>query len=262
MALASNNLPPAARHLPTWIGAFLLASLAWIPTLLQSLSMPPMPGTMGMSFIAFLLFWTVMMAAMMLPALAPMLSLHLAAYRKDVCCLHPILRLSTFLCGYLLFWAFMGVPVFFLALWAQILAVQTPSLAILIGAGTLIIAGIYQLLPLQGRCLTHCYPSAKLHYQMLQMECPTARTPIQEIGVGLRHGFVCLGSCGGLMLALVAASVMNIPAMLLITLLIFAIKLWRYGRQLSILVGLGLIFIGILALHYPVTLIPGFVLPG
>jgi predicted metal-binding membrane protein len=262
MALASNSLAPAARHLPTWIGTFLLASLAWIPTLLQSLSMPPMPGTMGMSFAAFLLFWTVMMAAMMLPALAPMLSLHLAVYRKDVCCLHPILRLSTFLCGYLLFWVLMGVPVFLLALWAQTLAIQAPSLAILVGAVTLIIAGGYQLSPLQGRCLAHCHPSTKLHYRMLQMKCPTARTPIQEVGVGLQHGLVCLGSCGGLMLALVAASVMNVPAMLLITLLVFAIKLWRYGRQLSILVGLGLILTGILALRYPVTLIPGFVLPG
>jgi predicted metal-binding membrane protein len=259
MALVSNNLPPAARHLPTWMGAFLLASLAWIPTLLQSLSMPPMPGTMGMSFTAFLLFWTVMMAAMMLPALAPMLSLHLAAYRKDVCCLHPILRLSTFLCGYLLFWALMGVPVFFLALWVQTLAIQTPSLAIPVGACTLIIAGLYQLLPLQGRCLAHCHPSEKLHFQIIR---PSAKTPVQEMGAGLRHGFVCLGSCGGLMLALLAASVMNIPAMLLITLLVFVIKLWRYGRSLSILVGLGLILTGILALRYPVALIPGFVLPG
>ncbi len=256
MALASN-LPPAARHLPTWIFTFLLALLAWIPTLQQSLTMPPMPGTMGMSLAAFLLFWAVMMIAMMLPALAPMLSLHLVIYQK-ACGWHPLIRLSAFVCGYLLLWTLVGLPAFLLALWGQTLVFHTPALAIDVGAAILIVAGLYYLLPIQRRCLVHCNPMLESRSHLTY---PNANSPLREIEAGLQHGFICLGACGGLMLALIATSVMNIPAMLIVTLLVFVTKLWRYGRQLSILIGLGLILIGILALRYPVVLIPGFALP-
>ena len=49
-----------------------LAALAWIVTVDQANGMGIGPGTMGLTFLAFLTLWVVMMAAMMLPSVAPM----------------------------------------------------------------------------------------------------------------------------------------------------------------------------------------------
>jgi len=73
------------NHPLAWSLVLFLAGLAWILTLCSSVRMLtlPMYGTMGMAFLPFLGFWTVMMAAMMLPALAPTVSVQMALLRQQ-----------------------------------------------------------------------------------------------------------------------------------------------------------------------------------
>ncbi len=59
--------------------------------------------------------------------------------------------------------------------------------------------------------------------------------------MGLRHGFYCLGSCGGLMLLMFAAGSMNLLAMLGMTAIMVAEQAAPTRWQLSRLVGFGLI---------------------
>ena len=56
---------------PPWIALTALAALAWVVTVRQARSMGNGPGTMGLSFGLFLALWVLMMAAMMLPSVAP-----------------------------------------------------------------------------------------------------------------------------------------------------------------------------------------------
>ena len=66
-----------------------------------------MTGTMGLALPAFLVAWTVMMAAMMLPSVAPVASLYARSISG-----RRALRLTLFTVGYLVVWASAGVIAF------------------------------------------------------------------------------------------------------------------------------------------------------
>lgn len=248
------TLPNASKHAQAWMATHFLALLAWIPTLVHAWSMPPghQYGPMGLSFPAFLLYWTVMMIAMMLPSLAPVFSLHLAVLRlEDEVTFRPLMRGGGFLLGYILAWSLTGIPVYGLSLAAGYLASHTPMLASILGSTLLIAIGIYQLTPLARRCLVHCNPVLSSGCYLHVMSGGLA-----NVRAGIGNGFYCLGACGGLMLIMLVVGLMNIPWMLGLTALIFCLKVWGQGARLSLIVGIGLVLMGILALFYP-ALLPG-----
>jgi predicted metal-binding membrane protein len=78
--LARLRPGPAAREV-----AFLLilAAGAWASTLVLARGMAGMTGTMGFGLAAFVLAWTLMMAAMMLPSVTPTASLYAKAFRDS-----------------------------------------------------------------------------------------------------------------------------------------------------------------------------------
>ena len=112
----------------------------------------------------------------------------------------------------------------------------------------LLIAGLYQLSPLKDICLAKC------------------RTPLQFLltswhdgyggafRMGLEHGAYCLGCCWLLFVILFPLGLMNLAVMALVTALIFAEKVLPIGRQISKLVGAGLIIYGALIIFLPVAL--------
>lgn len=246
------KLPRDAKNPMAWMLTHFLMLLAWIPTLTHVWSMPAahMHGPMGMSLLAFLPFWTLMMAAMMLPALSPICSLHLQALSQrtdDVLAL--LARLGCFLLGYLLIWAASGFPVYALSLLGYGLARGMPVVGWLVGVLLLVAIGLYQLTPLAGRYLRHCNPAL-----------PCAMSPEgPDLLAGLRHGLHCLGACGPLMLVMVVVGLMNLPWMLLLTLLVFFEKTWDRGQRLCLAVGAGLLLFALLAAFQP-ALMPGFTL--
>ena len=72
--------------------------------------------------------------------------------------------------------------------------------------------------------------------------------------MGLEHGAYCLGCCWLLFVILFPLGFMNIAVMALVTALIYAEKSLPIGRQISQLVGGGLIVYGVIVLFLPIAL--------
>jgi len=248
-----TNLPQHARNPVPWMVIFLFATLAWIPTLQQTLSMLSMPmsmvGPMGMSLGIFLLFWTIMMIAMMFPALAPTASVRFETRRQQTHSAMACSSLLLFLVGYLLIWTVFGLPVFFLSLLNEHLILHTPPLGIGLDIALLAGIGLYQMTPLEKRFLSCCNPTLGCHTEM-----PSPNLTLSHLKTGLMHGIHCLGACGGLMLVMVIVGFMNLPWMVLLTLVIFVEKTWSYGDRLSFLMGIGFILVAMLAFIDPAVL--------
>ncbi len=255
--IESMMLPRLARNPFAWMVTLLLAILAWIPTLQQTLSMLSMPmyGTMGMSLVPFLFFWTFMMAAMMLPALAPTVSMYYTSLCQQRLHAFPrTVRISIFILGYLCLWLLFGIPVFFLAALGEHLVFHAPIAGVGLGITVCIAAGLYQMTPLKQRCLTHCNSSFS-HESNCRSFVPSSGL-LSAMKSGLLHGIFCLGCCGHLMLVLLAVGFMNLLWMLLVTVLVFLEKVWPQGPRLSFSLGVALIFFGLLSFIDP-SLLPG-----
>jgi predicted metal-binding membrane protein len=237
----TRRFPPGVRQRSFWVGSLFLAGLAWIPTILQSRSMWSIPGTMGMSLGAFLVYWTLMMIAMMGLSVVPIASLYLEIARLRTRGPHLVAHVGAFVVGYLLVLTAFGLPIFGLAMLEGYFAAAAPPMASAAAAGVLAVAGFYQLTPLRARCLASCNQQLGAHAHLR-----IARYSLQALRAGLVHGTDCLGACGGCMLAFVAVGLMNIPWMVALTLIVLAEKVWRYGDHLAKVVGVGLVLVGIL----------------
>ena len=84
-------------------GVFGVAAVAWVVVAREAEGMQSAPGTMGLGVLGFLGLWTVMMGAMMLPALAPLGVLYAGegAGRRA--------RVSGLAGGYLAVWMLFGL---------------------------------------------------------------------------------------------------------------------------------------------------------
>lgn len=251
MSNTNEFLSPSYNPL-AWLTLFLLSGLAWIPTLQQTLNMlflaSPQFGTMGLPLWPFLLCWTVMMIAMMFPSLAPMISTRYTLSQPGEGN-NPFRQMFVFLAGYLVAWSIAGIPIFYLAQLGEQCVLSAPPLGIAIGITLLVLSGLYQITPLKRYYLKRCNP-ALCRTPQQQPAC----TLFSQLRDGLRHGLTCLGCCGTLMLIMVAVGLMNLPWMLLLTLIIFLEKTWSQGVRLSIFVGLGLLIFAVMALIEPALL--------
>ncbi len=164
--------------------------------------------------------WSVMMAGMMLPSAAPMIS----AYSRTIRAGAPGVHGSTawFIVGYLATWSGFAV----LATGAQ-WALHDAALVTMMGVSTsrwlggvlLLVAGIYQFTGAKQACLRQC------------------RTPLGfllnhwrsggrgALVLGLRHGAVCVGCCWALMAVLFVLGVMNLWWIALLTAVVLFEKL-------------------------------------
>jgi predicted metal-binding membrane protein len=231
---------------PAWIALLAVTALAWVVTLDQVRAMGNGAGTMGMSLVAFVAMWTAMMAAMMFPSMAPVAILWTRSILRRRSSAVAFYRIVLFASGYLLAWAVAGVMAYFgLALFEQG-RVFAGSNAGLLGAAIFVIAGIYQLTSFKDVCLQHCRSPMSLltHYTSFS-------GPAVDLRVGIHHGLYCIACCWGLMLILVAVGVMNIPAMVALTVVIFAEKILPQGLLIARLTGICLFVAAIAALIWP-----------
>jgi predicted metal-binding membrane protein len=215
-----------------------VAALAWVVTARQADGMGNGPGAMGLELPAFLAMWTAMMTAMMFPSVATMAVIWVRSINESTTGLVRSRRLTSFLGGYLIAWAGYGVLAYLALLGTGRLVGAAPVGAKWLGVAVFAVAGAYQLTPLKDACLSHCRSplGQVVHYGQY-------RGRLRDLRVGLHHGAYCVGCCWGLMLILVAVGVMNIPAMILIAVAIFAEKLWSRGQSLSKLIGVGLLLL-------------------
>jgi predicted metal-binding membrane protein len=196
-------------------------------------------------FATFLFAWAVMMVAMMFPAAAPMLLLYHKINAQRRARSGAFVPTWVFGSGYLLVWTAVGAAMWVLVRLGSELAnaLDTGSRAtwapIALGA-TLGVAGLYQLTPLKTVCLDHCRTPLGFVTQHWRDGYPGA------LRMGLVHGGYCLGCCWALFAVLVAAGVMSLAWMALLTLVIFAEKVLPLGRHASTGVGVALLALGII----------------
>ena len=227
------------------------AALAWYLTVIGRVDMSAGTGTMGLRLWGFLGVWALMMAAMMLPALAPFTSTYLRSIRAVRSSRVRAFRTASLVAGYLLTWIGFGVVAYGAAALSGLLAEQGPDLAPWVGAGVLLAAGAYQLTPLKDFCLRHCRsPVAFL------LHVSNYKGRLRDVRVGLYHGVYCVGCCWGLMLVLIAVGVMNLAWMAAITVVVFLEKTWKHGTVFSRVTGAALIAFALFVPAHP-ELLPG-----
>lgn len=249
--MATGTLLPARELAAAWSLIAVIAASAWALTVAQADDMGIEPGTMGMAIPLFLVLWLGMMAAMMLPSVAPVAVTWMKSIARQSSGGVRVLRTTQFLAGYLLVWTVFGLVAYGgLALTGHLVE-DDEEAARWIGAAAFALAGLYQLGPLKDVCLRHCRsPMAQLvHFSQFR---PWAR----DFRVGAYHGGYCLGCCWALMLVLIPLGVMNVAAIAALAVLIFLEKLWRYGWVLARVAGVVFLVLAALA-PFQDWLLPG-----
>lgn len=178
-----------------------------------------MAGTM--SFAAFLVGWVAMMAAMMFPAIAPVVRLYARAATRGTVAPVPV-----FVGGYLLVWSAIGAPAYLL--WRVLdepLARGDASAGRFAGA-VLVVAAVYQLTPLKQTCLRHC----RSPMSVFTHAAGDPARPSVAARIGALHGAYCLGCCWALMAILVAMGTMHLAWMAALSLVIFVEKIAPRGE--------------------------------
>jgi predicted metal-binding membrane protein len=195
--------------------------------------------------------WTAGMAAMMFPAIIPMVVLYdkLISNNKlsDVSAV-TIQRTFThtfnvilFIGMYLIIWALTGLTLLLGWSFAMnfFMSVHSSSNVSIIFGGILIISGIYQFTPLKNKCIGYC--ESPLSFFMKRWKKGTAGA----IKMGAYHGLYCLGCCWPYFLIMLALGLMNLVWMSLFAALIFGEKMWRKGIWIARFFGIALIILGL-----------------
>jgi predicted metal-binding membrane protein len=123
-----------------WAALLAGAALGWTVTIRGAMEMGNGTGTMGRGLAGFMLLWIVMMAAMMLPSVAPVGSLYLRSLRSRSTGALRVLRVGSMILGYLGAWTAFGTVAYALAWAGGRLAAEAPSAAPWVGAVALLIA--------------------------------------------------------------------------------------------------------------------------
>ncbi|MEV5932492.1 DUF2182 domain-containing protein [Streptomyces sp. NPDC052079] len=248
---AGGGLLPARELAAAWLLIVLIAVPAWALTIGQARDMGVGPGTMGMALPLFLLLWVTMMAAMMLPSMAPVAVTWVRAIGRRSSGWTRTARTVEFVGGYLLLWTAVGLLAYAALALTGDLVEDHPTAGRWIGAAAFLLAGLYQLGPLKNVCLRHCRdPMGHL------VRYAGFRRPVRDLRVGLHHGAYCVGCCAGLMVVLVPLGVMNVAAMAGLAVVIFVEKLWSRGPLLARAVGIAFLVLAVLA-PFQDWLLPG-----
>jgi len=243
--------PPLARERTLILGGLvLLAAGAWALLIWQAVTMDQirMGLTMGMGAPLFLALWVAMMVAMMFPTAAPMILMfaRTAATKRQRG--QAYVPAWVFVSAYLVVWTLFGVLAYSAAVGADKLADESRWLlnhAARLGGGVLIVAGLYQLSPLKTVCLSKCRSPLSFVLQHWRDGYSGA------FRMGIQHGVYCLGCCWLLFVVLFPLGVMNIAVMAVITLLIYAEKVFPIGRQVARAAGGALVLYGLVVLALP-----------
>jgi predicted metal-binding membrane protein len=190
-----------------------VTATAW--TVLVRMQEAMMPGTAmpgahrwsSLDVTLLLLMWVVMMVAMMLPSAAPMILLFASIYRGRRERASPAVPTAIFAAGYLILWTGFSMAAALSQTALHHAALLSPSMAAtspLLDGLLLVVAGVYQWLPLKAACLGRC--RSPLHF--FGSEWREGRQG--ALVMGMRHGLFCVGCCWALMTLLFVAGVMNL----------------------------------------------------
>ncbi|CAG9182763.1 DUF2182 domain-containing protein [Cupriavidus pampae] len=199
----------------------------------------------------FLVGWIVMLTATMLPSelnYVAAFAILLRGRGKS-----PVERqrmIVAFIAGYGIAWSAYGLLAYALdsafrlgafewVAWNQ----TSPYLA----GATLVLAGAYQFSTLKHACLTGCRSPLSFFSRYW------GEGNLGAIGMGVRHGMVCVGCCWALMAVMFAVGVMSFSWMALLTVFMFAEKMLPQGKRLAAPIAVFLIVMGLWAVAAPET---------
>jgi predicted metal-binding membrane protein len=199
-----------------------LAVASWVVAVRQMSGMDMGVATRLGSFAFFVAVWVSMMAAMMLPGAAP-------AVVRRVHASGRVRAVPLFVGSYLAVWTLVGVAVY---------AVYRPHGSFAAGV-VAIAAGVYEFTPLKRHFRRRCRESVRS---------------------GLQFGLYCVGSSIGLMLMLVAVSVMSVAWMSVIAVVVLAQKLLTAKAAIDVPLALAIVGLGVLIVIAPSS-VPGLTPP-
>lgn len=244
---AAWSAAPVSRLAPGTLVALAGCGWWWSARMAHQMG-PAMGSSMGsmgrasMSFGAFVIAWVAMMAAMMFPAILPVVSTFRRAAVRGRAAPTPF-----FVAGYLLVWSSIAVPAYLA--WRGLegpVAHAAPWAGRLAGAAFLT-AAAYQLSPLKSVCLRHC--RAPISFFLRQRR--NLRRPFGAAAAGATHGLLCLGCCWALMVILVALGTMQLAWMAALAALILVEKVFPIGELVARLAALAFLVLGFILVVHP-----------
>jgi predicted metal-binding membrane protein len=195
----------------------------------------------GLIVVLFAAGWTVMTVAMMLPTSLPLVAL----FHSFVRARPKRAQLTALLvAGYISVWSLFGLVVHAGDRFVHEGVDRSAWLsahAWVIGAGTVLLAGLYQFSSLKYRCLDEC--RSPLSFIMGNWRGRRQRQ--EAFRLGTHHGIFCLGCCWSLMLLMFAVGVGNIAWMLALGAVMAVEKNVSWGRRLSMPLGVVLLGFGL-----------------
>jgi predicted metal-binding membrane protein len=256
-APGDGGLAPAFAAARTRLGLIallvVLTGAGWWWTVNEMDGMDGGPWTDLGTLAWFVGVWVVMMAAMMLPSVAPTVALY-SSLTKSRSPVAPLLFTS----GYLVAWTSIGVFAFAVAtaggrISGDLLAWDRAGRWM--AAATLLVAAVYELSPLKDVCLGKC--RSPLGFLLGSWRSG----PSGALRIGARHGAWCIGCCWALMASLFALGVMSVVWMAVVAGLITFEKVIPSRRAATYGTAAILLMLGVLLIASPDS-IPAFTVPG
>jgi predicted metal-binding membrane protein len=194
------------------------------------------PAEFGFMFV----MWGAMMIGMMTPSAAPMILVYARVGRQAAERGTPLAATSWFAGGYLLAWIAFALVATAAQAWLSGGAAMSPQMRLAqnwVGGTILIIAGLYQWMPLKDRCLVHC----RAPLSFIQQHGGFKRDGLGSLRLGLEHGAYCIGCCWLLMALLFVGGVMNLLWVAGLTFLVLGEKIVPMGRALARAAGAAMV---------------------
>ncbi len=223
----------AAMVLVAWCALWLGGNSAYSHVLLHGSHIGTASQSIALFAVIFVVSWTLMTIAMMLPTSVPLIVLfhRMVRERKSAAWLVTVL-----LCGYVATWAVCGV-LLQLANWALragLAHVSWLAAAPWVGGAVLLtVAGLYQFSSLKYACLDKC----RSPLSFITSRWQGGNESAQALRIGLEHGLFCVGCCWSLMALMFLVGTGNLIWMLLLGAVMALEKNLPWGRRLSVPVG-------------------------
>ncbi|MEM9044100.1 MAG: DUF2182 domain-containing protein [Pseudomonadota bacterium] len=177
------------------------------------------------------LMWLLMMAAMMLPAMAPVMAIYTGLAAKEDRGARLALRISIFTSGYFVLWAIFSIGMALVQLGlrgSELFTMGGTQATPIMAAVLMVIAGAYQLSSIKDACLKHC------RHPLTYLLSHWREGVKGAFYVGANHGVYCVGCCGIFMGLMFVFGAMNVWWMAVIALYFLAEKIApeaeRWGR--------------------------------
>jgi predicted metal-binding membrane protein len=248
-----------ARTIPAAL--VLVAGLAWWLSVDRMDGMDGGPSAQLGGFGWFTATWVLMMAAMMLPAMAPTLRMWDAERSRHATRWRQIVGPIATVVAYLAVWTLAGALTYLVLRAGRSLlgeALQWHRSGHELCVAVIVVAAAYQLTHTKDRWLARCHAPA----------ISADATVADGLAAGGRAGLRCLASSWALMAALFALGAMSLVWMAVVAALIGVERLaprrwWRTGGRMSIRVASATLLVALAAaVAASPAWVPGFTIPG